>query len=70
MADAVKALKGTADKPEIVRVQWDRHNGGANYTFFDGHAKWMRLEQTLEPAHFLWGDRWYPNVESFGSCPG
>lgn len=26
-----------------------RHNGGANYMFFDGHAKWMRYEQTLSP---------------------
>ena len=24
-----------------------RHNGGANYIFFDGHAKGMRYEQTL-----------------------
>jgi len=30
-----------------------RHNGGANYMFFDGHAKWYRYEQTLSP-HNLW----------------
>ncbi|MGD9495211.1 MAG: prepilin-type N-terminal cleavage/methylation domain-containing protein [Armatimonadota bacterium] len=30
-----------------------RHNGGANYTFFDGHAKWYRYEQTLSPRN-LW----------------
>jgi len=25
------------------------HNEGGNYTFFDGHAKWMKYEQTLSP---------------------
>lgn len=30
-----------------------RHNGGANYMFFDGHAKWFRYEQTLSP-HNMW----------------
>ncbi|MDW8103986.1 MAG: prepilin-type N-terminal cleavage/methylation domain-containing protein [Armatimonadota bacterium] len=25
------------------------HLGGANYTFVDGHAKWMRFEQTWTP---------------------
>ena len=29
------------------------HNGGANYGFFDGHAKWYRLDQTLAPRN-LW----------------
>ena len=29
------------------------HNGGANYGFFDGHAKWYRLDQTLAPSN-LW----------------
>lgn len=48
------------DSPEIVRVKFDRHNGGSNYSFFDGHAKWFRLEQTLHPDDSQWGDRWYP----------
>jgi prepilin-type N-terminal cleavage/methylation domain-containing protein/prepilin-type processing-associated H-X9-DG protein len=25
-----------------------RHNGGLNFTFFDGHAKWMKLEKAAE----------------------
>ena len=29
------------------------HNGGSNYGFGDGHAKWMRLEATLYPKN-LW----------------
>jgi prepilin-type N-terminal cleavage/methylation domain-containing protein/prepilin-type processing-associated H-X9-DG protein len=30
-----------------------RHTGGANYIFFDGHAKWHRVEATLRPKN-LW----------------
>ena len=70
MADAQTALAGTSDKPEIVRIKWDRHGGGANYIFADGHAKWFRLEQTLSPTNFMWGDKWYPTLEPYGNCPG
>ena len=48
------------DNPEIVRVKFDRHEGGSNYSFFDGHAKWFRLEQTFNPDSWQWGDHWYP----------
>ena len=63
MADALPGLNAANDKkPEIIRVQWDRHAQGANYNFFDGHAKWLRVEATLTPtaSGFLWGDQWYP----------
>lgn len=30
-----------------------RHNDGANYMFFDGHAKWMRYEQSATPQN-MW----------------
>lgn len=26
-------------------IAYDRHNGGANYVFYDGHVKWMRWSQ-------------------------
>lgn len=68
--DANRALRGRSDKPEIIRIQWDRHNGGSNYMFCDGHAKWHRLERTLDPEEFLWGDRFYPAPEPGQSCPG
>jgi prepilin-type N-terminal cleavage/methylation domain-containing protein/prepilin-type processing-associated H-X9-DG protein len=32
-------------------LQPDRHNGGSNYAFADGHAKWLRWEATLSPAN-------------------
>jgi prepilin-type N-terminal cleavage/methylation domain-containing protein/prepilin-type processing-associated H-X9-DG protein len=60
MADAIAGLAGPKDKTEITRVKWDRHTGGANYTFADGHAKWLRFEQTLDPNNFMWGERYYP----------
>lgn len=50
---------------ETTRLQWDRHSGGANYNFFDGHSKWFRLEQTLNPDNYLYGDKWYPSF----NCP-
>ncbi len=36
-----------------------RHSGGANYAFADGHAKWHKPNQTLDPTNFMWGDRVY-----------
>jgi prepilin-type N-terminal cleavage/methylation domain-containing protein/prepilin-type processing-associated H-X9-DG protein len=39
---------------------WNRHNGGANYCFADGHAKWERMESILRDHSF--GDRYYSLV--------
>lgn len=33
------------------------HNKGSNWLFVDGHVKWMRLKQTLQPR-LLWYDPW------------
>jgi prepilin-type N-terminal cleavage/methylation domain-containing protein/prepilin-type processing-associated H-X9-DG protein len=61
LSDVITGLSATSDKkPELIRVKWDRHSQGANYTFVDGHAKWFRLEQTIDPNNFLWGNVWYP----------
>jgi len=35
-----------------------RHNNGSNYAFADGHAKWLKLEQTLDP-NWLWGEKFF-----------
>ena len=68
--NAKAALNGTSDKPEIVRILWDRHNGGSNYSFGDGHAKWLRIEHILDPTNFMFGDRFYPSPEPGVGCPG
>ncbi len=26
-------------------IEYEQHRGGANYLFYDGHAKWMRWSQ-------------------------
>jgi hypothetical protein len=38
--------------PPVWPVQL-RHQGGSNYCFFHGHAKWLRYEQTLAPVN-MW----------------
>lgn len=43
----------------ITYVSPDRHSGGTDYIFADGHAKWMKLAATLDPNNFLWGKRVY-----------
>jgi prepilin-type N-terminal cleavage/methylation domain-containing protein/prepilin-type processing-associated H-X9-DG protein len=57
---AVDAIENPAvGKPHIMYASHKRHLDGANYLFTDGHAKWMRLEQTLNPNAFLWGKKAY-----------
>lgn len=50
----------TNDKNDIIRVQWDRHSGGANYAYADGHAKYQKLGATLNPDNYQYGDQFYP----------
>ncbi|MBC7807968.1 MAG: prepilin-type N-terminal cleavage/methylation domain-containing protein [Akkermansiaceae bacterium] len=66
------AAVGSDSPGKLVRVDYRRHQGGSNYIFLDGHAKWHRLEQTIpgditadtsvpvkSPASFLWGEENY-----------
>jgi prepilin-type processing-associated H-X9-DG protein len=46
------------------RVAAERHNGGCNYIFVDGHAKWQRLPATVAPK-FLWGPQTWPLPRRF-----
>ena len=72
-ADVYAALANKVETKStaLIRVRWDRHNQGANYTFFDGHAKWTRFERTLDDK--MWGDKWYPAPNrdplAGNSCP-
>ncbi|HWA81820.1 MAG TPA: prepilin-type N-terminal cleavage/methylation domain-containing protein [Fimbriimonadaceae bacterium] len=59
----------TNDKVDITRVRWERHAGGACYCYADGHAKWQRLGQTLNPDHYQYGDHFYPAFAPYsGVC--
>lgn len=41
------------DNPTTGLSQNSRHTGGATYIFFDGHAKWYKIEATIRPNN-LW----------------
>ncbi len=78
-ANLVKAanLTGTSadyKQVDVTRVAWDRHSGkkwegGANYSYADGHAKFQKLEATLNPAAYQYGERWYPSSAPWNSSP-
>jgi prepilin-type processing-associated H-X9-DG protein len=37
----------TANKNDVCyRIPFNIHQGGSNFNFCDGHAKWLRVEQT------------------------
>lgn len=62
--DAINAAIATnaLGKHKICYINPIMHNDGANYTMADGHAKWMKLEQTVNMNAFMWGKRMH-------SCP-
>ncbi len=56
-----KAAAGSANPyVHLTYTAPRRFSGGSNYTFADGHAKWYRLDATLNPTAFLWGTKLHP----------
>ena len=57
----------------LIYAEIKQHQGGSNYIFGDGHAKWQKIEQTIPadatvpvtPSNFLWGEKFY----ACPSCP-
>jgi prepilin-type processing-associated H-X9-DG protein/prepilin-type N-terminal cleavage/methylation domain-containing protein len=43
--------KFTAPYPFGIKKEWERHSGGANYVFCDGHVKWYKPE-AVSPANY------------------
>ena len=37
-----------------------RHSGGSNYTYADGHVKYAKFDQTINPNNFHWGRTYFP----------
>jgi prepilin-type N-terminal cleavage/methylation domain-containing protein/prepilin-type processing-associated H-X9-DG protein len=54
---ACKASGYSGGQPHISYIDFEKHLGGSNYTFADGHVKWHRIEQTLDPNNFMWGKK-------------
>jgi prepilin-type N-terminal cleavage/methylation domain-containing protein/prepilin-type processing-associated H-X9-DG protein len=63
--DAINAAMASSamGHHHICYINPEQHNGGSNYVFADGHAKWEKLSSTVDPTHFMWGKVAY-------SCPG
>ena len=65
-ADAMASINAVlADKTaapaenHIACVEPNMHKTGSNYAFADGHAAKFGLEDTLDPAGYMWGDKVY-----------
>lgn len=73
-ADAIFAAQPTApfgggSLPHLVYVNAGRHAQGNTFAFTDGHAKWMRVKQTLDCNNFLWGTQAYNQGGQQILCP-
>ncbi|HRF58571.1 MAG TPA: prepilin-type N-terminal cleavage/methylation domain-containing protein [Fimbriimonadaceae bacterium] len=43
--EAAMVRWGAGSRPDQGWIAYDRHNGGANYVYADGHVRWMRWSQ-------------------------
>lgn len=50
---------GSTDYSHLIYVNSGRHTSGNNWVFADGHAKYLRVKQTLNCNSFLWGTKAY-----------
>ena len=63
-AKAIFAIQPTAplgggSYPHLIYVNSGRHAGGNVYVFADSHAKFMKIDQTLDCNSFKWGTKAY-----------
>ncbi len=53
----------TIDEFEPDNLEPERHNGGSNYTFVDGHVKWLKWNATLGPNGSTTTGPMYHNID-------
>lgn len=58
----VEASLNRADQINPIAIPVMRHNGGSNYVFADGHAKWQLFIQARMP--FDW-HKFYSEFQAF-----
>jgi prepilin-type N-terminal cleavage/methylation domain-containing protein/prepilin-type processing-associated H-X9-DG protein len=51
-ASTLSASTNDESHSHVRYMQPDRHNGGQNYAFADGHAKWLKLGSVLQNYYF------------------
>jgi len=50
----------------LAHVEQQRHNGGSNYAFADGHVKWMQFQNMLLPSGTIAAP---PNMFNYDNVP-
>jgi prepilin-type processing-associated H-X9-DG protein len=53
----------------LIYANSGRHSNGNTFVFADGHAKHMRVDQTLSCSNFLWGQKAYNQGGATVRCP-
>jgi prepilin-type N-terminal cleavage/methylation domain-containing protein/prepilin-type processing-associated H-X9-DG protein len=57
--DACQGGSGATTDPLLTYAGYNRHSGGSNFAFADGHAKWFKLDQTMNQNSWMWGAKNY-----------
>lgn len=54
----IEVPTGPNDAVNPIAIAYQRHSGGSNYVYSEGHAKWRRFEDTRRPfdGHLLFGE--------------
>ena len=59
-AAALTAADTSESYSHVRYMSPDRHNGGSNYTYFDGHAKWSPFNKML--SDYAFGTKFYSQI--------
>jgi prepilin-type processing-associated H-X9-DG protein len=59
---------GGGSYPHLIYANSGRHAGGNTFIFADGHAKFLKVDQTLNCNRFMWGTRAYNQGNAVVKC--